>query len=241
MQGFIAATQFLTRLPIGTPGIFAPRRMLFFFPAVGLVLGALVAVCDFVTLKLWPTPIAALLDVLLLIYLTGALHLDGIADTADGLYGQRNKERALAIMKDSRVGAMGVVAVFCVLAVKWAGIAHLTNHRSLALLIIPAYARAGMLFGICLLPYGRSHGTGRAFFETPLQWRTFALLLLPVGLSLGLGGAAIVLNLGFVVITGVLVRFYHKKIGVVTGDLLGAMAEINEAGLFLLMALEGVT
>ena len=148
MHNFIAAIQFITILPSGRPAPFNPPKMLPFFPMVGLMIGLLLMVFDRIVGGLWSEPTAALLDVLLLAIVTGAFHLDGLGDTADGLLGQRSREKTLSIMKDSRIGAMGLVAVVFGLALKWCGIAGLDAHRSLLLVIVPAYARSGVLFGI---------------------------------------------------------------------------------------------
>lgn len=237
MKKLIAAIQFITVIPIGKPGTYDPIGMIAFFPLVGLLLGGIVSVFDMVVLNIWPSSVASLLDVILLILLTGSLHVDGLADTADGLYGNRPKEKALAIMKDSRVGAMGLVAVFCGLSVKWAGLAEISVHRSLLLLIIPVYARSSMLFGIRFLEYGRSGcGTGHGVFAEKLPVTSFWGLLIPVILSLFLGWQAIILNLGFAAIVTCILGFYRRRIGCITGDMLGALTEITEAALFLLAA-----
>jgi adenosylcobinamide-GDP ribazoletransferase len=237
MRGLIAAIQFITAVPIGKPQEFSPQRMLPFFPLVGLLIGILVALLDRVFLLLWPGPVAALLDVFILIGVTGAFHLDGLGDTADGLYGHRSRESALAIMKDSRIGVMGLVAIVCCLAAKWAGIAGLHDQRSLLLVIIPAYARASILFGMRLLPYGRgTDGTGNPFFDRKIRISGFWGLLIPVALSILLGWQTLVLNLGFIILVLIILLYYKKKISCITGDMLGAMTEITEAGLFLVLS-----
>jgi adenosylcobinamide-GDP ribazoletransferase len=140
-------------------------------------------------------------------------------------------------MKDSRIGTMGLVAILFGLALKWSGIAGLDFHRSILLIMIPAYARAGILFAMRFFPYGRSNGTGKPFFDQKLALKHFWGLVLPVGLSLTIGLNAIWLNLSFaIIITGILL-FYKKRLGVITGDMLGAMIEITEAGLFLMASL----
>ena len=139
-----------------------------FFPVVGIILGTMLSIFDQAALRLWSEPVVAVLDVCLLIVLTGALHLDGLGDTADGLLGHRPREEALAVMKDSRIGVMGLSAIIVGLSIKWAGIMSLGAHRSLLLVIVPAYARGGMLFGMRFLEYGRPDGgTGHAFFKDP--------------------------------------------------------------------------
>ncbi|MGD8880731.1 MAG: adenosylcobinamide-GDP ribazoletransferase [Desulfobacterales bacterium] len=239
MKGFISAIQFITILPLGKTESFEPEKMIPFFPLVGILLGLLVAAFDAIFLRLWTPPVVALLDLILLAVLTGAFHIDGLGDTADGLLGPHPRDKALEIMKDSRIGTMGLVAILFGLAIKWSGIASLSTHRSLFLIIVPAYARAGILFGMRFLSYGRPDGTGKPFFYKKLSWVHFWGLLLPIGLSLLLGLKAFWLNLAFVIILGSILFFYKKRIGCITGDMLGAMTELTEAGLFLTASMGG--
>lgn len=239
MKPLIAAIQFLTVLPLGVKGTYAPRAMIAWFPIVGLLLGTLLAGFDALVASLWAPSAAAVLDVILLILLTGALHLDGLGDTADGLYGQRPVEKALSIMKDSRIGAMALVTVVATLALKWGGLAGLAQDRFLLLMLIPAYARGAMLFGIRGLPYGRSaEGTGYDLFATPLTPIDFSGLIVVMALSVLLGWPAVILNLLFILSVVVILTYYRRKIGCITGDMLGAMTELIESGLFFLMAVE---
>ncbi len=237
MRNLIAALQFITILPLGRVESFDPPKMVPFFPLVGILLGLLVALFDSVVIRFWTQPVAALLDVILLAVLTGAFHLDGLGDAADGLLSPRSIDEALEIMKDSRIGTMGLVAIVFGLALKWGGIAGLDFSRSIFLIIVPAYARAGILFAMRFLPYGRSNGTGKPFFDQKLALTHFWGLVLPVGLSLILGLKAIWLNLAFAIIIGMILLFYKKRMACITGDMLGAMVEITEAGLFLIASL----
>lgn len=237
MRNLISAIQFLTILPLGKPGIFDPKGIIRFFPVVGVILGLLLAVFDQAAFRLWPRPVAALLDVVFLVAVTGAFHLDGLADTADGLYGHRSREKALEIMKDSRIGVMGLVAVVCGLSIKWGGIACLDVHRSLLLIIIPSYARAGMIFGIRFLEYGRAEGgTGHSFFAGTPALQDFWGLIVPVVLSFFLGWKGLWLNVVFLILTILILSYYKKRIGCITGDMLGAMNEIIESLLFLMVS-----
>jgi adenosylcobinamide-GDP ribazoletransferase len=237
MKGLVSAIRFLTILPTGKGAVFDPRAMIPWFPVVGLVLGAILAVFDHLAIGLWPAPVAALLDVVLLAVLTGALHLDGLGDTADGVFSHRPRETALEIMKDSRVGAMGLIAVIFGIGLKWGGLSALGEQRAWIVFLVPAFARAGMLFAIRWLPYGRPDGgTGHDFFDAPLKWSAFWALLLTAVLSLFLGTTGLRLILGFAAVTGGLLLFYKRQMGCVTGDMLGAMTETTEAALFLLAA-----
>jgi adenosylcobinamide-GDP ribazoletransferase len=239
MRNLISALQFITILPLGKAQSFDPPKMVPYFPLVGILLGLLVAGFDAIVIRFWTAPVVALLDVILLAGLTGAFHIDGLGDTADGLLGPRSRDKALEIMKDSRIGTMGLVAILFGLAIKWGGIASLDAHRSIILIMIPAYARAGILFGMRYLPYGRPDGTGKPFFHEKLSWRHFWGLLLPIGLSLLLGLKALWLNLAFAIIIGSILFFYKKRMGSITGDMLGAMTELTEAGLFLTASIGG--
>ena len=236
MKSLISAIQFLTILPLGKPKIFDPKGMIPFFPIVGLILGGLVLIFDQAAMRLWSEPVVAMLDVILLVVLTGAFHLDGLGDAADGLFGHRSKEEALAVMKDSRIGVMGLVAIVCGLSIKWCGIMELHTHRNLLLVIIPAYARGGMIFGIRFLKYGRPEGgTGHDLFSDSLKISAFWGLLIPVALSFLLGWRGVLLNLTFIIITAVILLYYKKRIGCITGDMLGAMTEVIESMLFLMV------
>ena len=239
MKPLIAAIQFLTILPLGAKGTYAPRAMIAWFPIVGLLLGIILAGFDALVARWWAPPATAVLDMILLIFLTGALHLDGLGDTADGLYGQRPVEKALSIMKDSRIGAMALVTVVAALALKWSGLVGLEHDRFLLLILIPAYARGAMLFGIRGLPYGRrAEGTGYDLFATPLTLSDFTGLIGVVALSVMLGWSAILLNLFFILSVLLIIAYYRRKIGCITGDMLGAMTELIESALFFLMAIK---
>ena len=232
-----SAIRFMTVLPAGPATAFDAAAMVPWFPVVGLLLGAIVAAADALAGRWWGPAIVAALDVVLLTCLTGAFHLDGLADTADGLFSHRPRERVLEIMKDSRIGSMGVVALTAVLALKWAAVAALADHRALLLLIVPAYARGGILFAMRRLPYGRPDGgTGLAFFSRRPTVGAFWALGATALVSVALGPAAIALNAAFVLTVVAVIAFYRRQLGCVTGDMLGAMIEITEAALFLVAA-----
>ncbi len=234
-----SAIMFISIIPAGKNVKFSPMGMIRFFPVVGLIIGCFLAGMDQIFSFFWQKPVVAVLDVLFLVAVTGAFHLDGLGDAADGLFSHRSKTRALEIMKDSRTGMMGLVVIFCALAVKTAGIYSMktscTNFQAMILfLIIPSYARGGMLFGIRYLKYGRKNtGTGHDLFEKPLEVKNFIWLFIPVVLSFFLGKRGLLLIAVFSISVFLILLFYKRKMGCITGDMLGAMAEITEAVLFL--------
>lgn len=238
MKRLIAALQFLTIIPFGKSAIYDPKGMIPFFPIVGLIIGGLISIFDYVALIFWPAQTTAILDVVFLAVITAALHIDGLGDSADGFMGHRSREKALAIMKDSRIGVMGLVAIVCSLAVKWGGIMHLNDHRMLLLVLVPAYSRSAMIFGIRFLEYGRPEGgTGYDLFDEPLKLSAFQWILIPVILSIFLGWKGFWLNFIFSVLTITIIFYYKKRMGCITGDMLGAMTEVTESLLFLFVSI----
>ena len=234
-----SAVLFITILPAGKNTAYSPVGMIKYFPAVGLILGGLLMLFDSVVSRLWHPGVGAVLDVVFLVVLTGAFHLDGLGDSADGLFSHRSRERALEIMKDSRTGMMGLGVIFCVLAIKTAGIYSVKTSGSAVqilalLLIVPSYSRGSMIFGIRFLSYGREKtGTGLDLFEESIGIKDFSLLLIPMAISLFLGYKGLVLNIVFFVVLFIILSFYKKKLNCITGDMLGAMNETMEAVLFL--------
>ncbi len=234
-RDFRAALEFLTILPWGAGSDFRPHAMVPFFAAAGLVIGALVSFFDTLALLVLPRGITAVLDVALLVLISGGLHLDGLADTADGLYGNRGREKALAIMKDSRVGAMGAIALVLCLLAKWTAVANLDHGRRLWLLLAPAYARASVLFALASLPYGRRQGgTGSQFWRSPPKVYHHFGLVLTIAASALAGFQALAVNIGYLLLLVGILSFYRIRLGCITGDMLGALIEIIETGILLI-------
>ncbi|MBU1055951.1 MAG: adenosylcobinamide-GDP ribazoletransferase [Proteobacteria bacterium] len=235
-----SAIQFLTILPAGKTSEFDANKIIPYFPVVGLIIGILVSAFDLIAFYLWPGYLVSILDVMLLAILTGALHIDGLGDMADGLLGHRPKEKALLIMKDSRMGAMGLVTIIFALAVKCGAIASLNESRNFILVLVPIYSRSTMIFGMKFLPYGRPDGgTAFDFFKESVKPYYFITLIIPIVFSYFLGVKGVILLYGFIIITGVILYYYKRRMGCITGDMLGAMVEITESCLFLIVAAEG--
>ncbi len=236
---FKSALHFLTTLPPGKNVQFSPLGMIRFFPTIGIVIGTLLIFFDLIISCFFYEGVVVLLDLLFLVGITGAFHLDGVGDTADGVFSHQPRDKALLIMKDSRTGMMGLVAVISVLAVKFAGIYSVKASCSAAeamlfFLIIPAYARASMIFGIKFLNYGRNRGTGHDFFEKKPGPRDFIWLSIPVIFSIFTGYKFVILNVSFGLMVFVILVYYKKKMNCITGDMLGAMTETIEALLFVI-------
>lgn len=234
------ALLFLTVLPLAAVSPGSTRelgRSMAYFPLVGLGLGLLLAGANYLLGIFFPPAVCAVLVLLLLIYATGALHLDGVADTADGMYGIRDRASRLRIMKDSRVGAMGVVALLCLLLLKVVTLSAIPVVAQWQVLIaLPVVGRWMMVALAVLAPYARSEGgTGSVFVEgvgrRELGIATLILAAVLIGFF-SLWGLTLLAGLILAVIA--LERYFKQRLGGVTGDILGAVCEWSEA-LFLLI------
>lgn len=230
---------FLTVLPFRATTIVTPQelgRSMAFFPLIGLGLGFLLAAVNYGLTTLFPPTVCALLILLLLIYCTGALHLDGAADTADGMYGLRDRATRLRIMKDSRVGAMGVVALIVLLLLKFATLATIPAPAQWRVLIaLPIVGRWTMVALAVLAPYARSEGgTGSSFVECAGRRELLIATVLSTALFLALFGLwGLTLSAALALLVILVERYFRKHLGGVTGDILGASCEWSEV-LFLL-------
>jgi adenosylcobinamide-GDP ribazoletransferase len=132
---------------------------------------------------------------------------------------------------------MGVVAVVLVLIVKTLGLGAVIQHRALALVLVPAFARSAMMVAMTVMSYARSEGgTGRAFFHPPARAVDLAAIALPSGLSMFLGWRCVVILAVFAGVTSLVLYFYRRRLGGVTGDLIGALGEVMEAALWVALA-----
>lgn len=238
MNHLIQAIRFLTILPFRDTGdAFSPSKAVVWFPVVGLILGAAVSMFDALLVWFWPKAVVSVLDIVLLIVLSGAFHLDGLGDTADGLLGYRSRERALDIMKDSRVGVMGVVAITCCILLKCVALGALGAERSFVLALVPAASRLTPIIGMQFLTYCRESGTGKAFFGEATPAEAWMVGMVPILLMLVLGFRGMLLIAAFSGVVSALLFWYRRRMGCITGDMLGALIEVTETGLLLTAAL----
>lgn len=226
------AAGFLTRLPVPQPLDHAPSllgRSTRYFVPVGLALGALAGAVWLLALDLGlPALAAAVLTVGTLVALTGGLHEDGLADCADGLGGNVPRERALEIMRDSRIGTFGALALILSLILRVACLAALGPAEGvLALVLATGIGRAGLVASLALLPYARPEGLAQGA-ET--DRRNLFLALAVAGLAAVVLGTAAGL-VALLMATAVWIWFatlLRKRLGGYTGDGLGATAQLCE-------------
>ncbi len=229
-SGFINALSFLTIVRPGDGGRFDPGAALYWFAPVGLLIG--------LGLVLVHAVFGVISPVLMVIYLaviTGFLHLDGLADTFDGLFSRKSPAEMLRIMRDSRIGAMGAAALILCLLGKYHAFAGPDN--SWLLVAVPSLSRFSMVLLLTALPYVRKKGLGKGFSEE--HGRSLYIQAIPaeviIFFALGPWGWLLV-NGTFTAILLGLSAWYKNTIGGITGDTLGAACEIIETALFLMCA-----
>ncbi|OGO81302.1 MAG: adenosylcobinamide-GDP ribazoletransferase [Clostridiales bacterium GWC2_40_7] len=241
LKRFVLMIQFLTTLPIRTKlNVTAEDfgKGLVFAPIIGLLIGGILAGAWYVLAMMFPSTVTAVLIIILYIVLTGGLHLDGLGDTFDGLYSNRSRERMLEIMRDSRVGTNAVLAVIAVLLLNTALLASFNKSDIfIIILLMPVAGRIGSLVGSGVSSYARSgEGLGKSFIDFCGGKEIIAGIvpyLVIFYLSAGIQG--LMLSIIPPVCAFILIKMFSRKIGGATGDLLGAVCELNQT-IFLLSA-----
>lgn len=230
MTRLLAALAFLTRVPIrrSFEGVEVGRAALF-FPLVGAGIGLLQLGALRLMKPHLPSLVVAVLVVALSAWVTRGLHLDGLADFADGLGGGSTREDALRIMRDPAVGAFGVIALVLVLAVKIASVEALPSAE--ALVLAPTLARWTAVAVGFFLPYARgSAGLGAAMTGGAGRFELLGLTVLAAAISLLFPWSLAVLSWAAVLIVSLLVgAIARRRLGGMTGDVLGANVEIAES------------
>jgi len=230
----LCAVQFLTRLPIDSVDDYSPSTLghsVLYYPLVGLLIGVVLSLLHWFMGGMDSSLQAAVLLVVWVL-ISGALHIDGLADLVDAWVGAHgDRDRMMDIMKDATSGPMAVTAVVLLLLVKFAALSVVLEQELMfALLLVPLIGRAGLLAALRLLPYVRPEGLGSVLVEHLPKRKALRVLwacaLLPV-LLMGWQGVAIVVvvAVSFFAIGGALKR----RLGGITGDCAGAICELLEA------------
>ena len=225
----LAALQFLTILPIRrnfTAGQIG--RSTAWFPVVGIIIGLILAGLHYLLDFLLPPAVVSGLLLAALVVLSGGLHLDGLADTMDGLAGHRTPERRLEIMHDSRIGGIGAVGLFLFLILEYIGLNSIPDKWMMfTLLLVPAVSRWAMVNAVFSYPYARHEGLGKAF-KQGVGWKEFLIAslitLALAGILFQIAGLIIVAAI-FIIINGAAL-YFKRQLGGLTGDTYGAINEI---------------
>ena len=206
------------------------------FPLAGLLVGGLAAAIGWLTQGL-PAPISAGLVLATLVILTGAMHEDGLADTADGLWGGLTPDRRLAIMRDSRIGTYGVVALILSLGLRWSAIATLLPDTPQAVIVAAVASRAMMPGLMAALPHARPDGLARDVGRPSAQVAAINLGIAVI-ICLWMSGIDVMLPVLTAGAVAALVgRLARRRLGGITGDILGAAQQMSELAVLLVFLL----
>jgi len=241
MRDFFQALSFLTILPVGrlrAPGEKELARSMAFFPVVGLLIGLLLTAAYFLLSFLFSRSLVLWLTLGWLAFLTRGLHLDGFSDTVDGLAAGGPKEKILEVMRDSRIGAFGVVGLILLIGAKYLALNEITGPSIPdSFMLMTVLARNSMVWVCYRSPYARSSGgLAKPFAEnlTPREMILSSVCAFGIGLLLWqLKGALVFIGIG---LFSLAFRFlFLRKLNGVTGDILGAANELSELLCLLLL------
>lgn len=241
LKRMVLMLQFFTRIPIKlnlSANTEDFGKGLVFAPFVGLIIGAILAGAAYGFSFIFPKTLVAAMVLALYIIITGGLHLDGLGDTFDGIFSNRSKERILEIMRDSRVGTNAVLAVVCVLLMNFVALTEINStYFYRIILLMPVAGRIGSLIGAAISKYARTgEGLGKSFIEFCGKQELLWGLLIYIVISLLTFDYKMWIIMLLPPITAYFfVKFFSSKIGGATGDILGAVCELNQCG-FLLLA-----
>lgn len=238
IQDVALAVQFMTRVPIRSQRLDPARlsRAAAWFPAVGLLVGGVAALVYMLVVPHLARTLAALIAVLVMVIITGGLHEDALADSADAFGGGWTREDKLRIMKDSRIGSFGAVALILSLASRVLLLATMPAGAVVAYLIsAQVLARYTPLpLSALLKPAREQEGQGRRLAGT-MSWFTVAL-----GATIAIVLTALILRasawqpiLAVAMVTGVSALYYARRLGGITGDCMGATIQLSEIAVYL--------
>ncbi|KCZ50867.1 adenosylcobinamide-GDP ribazoletransferase [Hyphomonas pacifica] len=242
---FALAVQFLTRLPIPARIKFTPERMagsVAYYPLVGLLVGGLSALIFWAASLALPVLVSVILAVSAGFLLTGGFHEDGLADTFDGIGGGLTRERSLEIMKDSRIGTYGTLALACMIALKVAALSEMAHVSPFLVLgLLPAahgLSRFSSVIVIATSKYVRDEGTGKpvARGSSALTLTIASVTAAAILAGLIWAGPPMLAAYGVIgLVAGhMLMRaFFERKLKGYTGDTLGAVQQVSEVGFYL--------
>jgi len=236
MRTFLAAVSFLTIIPVAVNDV-RPGRAAIFFPLVGAMLGAAGAGLFIAANRVLPVSIAALIVVAFWTVISGVLHEDGLADVADAMRAGRTRERMIAILKDSRIGTYGAVAIVLSLVARWQALEHIPAARILVVCIIAQTVPRAAMVALAWLSRPSGEGLGYAFSSSLTTTGAVIAIMQGVIASMILGwrpGVLIVAG-AYLIVRGTRTYFY-KRIGGVNGDCLGATEQLMEIFILILFA-----
>ena len=239
---FLAALSFLTVIPLPRRREVSPEqvgRSIGYFPVVGIIIGLILAGLYWLLRLVLPSAVVSGLLLVCLVVLTGGLHLDGFVDTCDGIAGHKTPEARWQVMRDSRAGAFGIVGVCCLLIVKYVSLNSVPDSlMMMTLVLMPVVSRWAMVYAVFAYPYARPSGLGKVFKQAASQRRLAIATLVALAVAIPwFRLAGLVIMLGVWVIVVAMAAYLKRKFSGLTGDTYGAINEVAEVGVLILVCL----
>jgi adenosylcobinamide-GDP ribazoletransferase len=240
MRRFLAAVSFLTIVPVPSSNV-PPGRSAIFFPLVGAMLGAAGAGLFLAARMVLPDSLAALIAVTFWTVVSGVLHEDGLADVADAMRAGRTREKIMEILKDSRIGSYGAVAIVLSIAARWQALQHVPVSRILEVCIIAQSVPRAAMVALAWLSRPSGDGLGLAFSSSLTTASAIIAIAQGLGVSFLLGWrpGVLIVACAYLVVRGLRAYFY-KRIGGVNGDCFGATEQLLEIFILILFASEKI-
>ena len=239
---FLAAIQFLTVIPLPWRLKISAEdsaRSAGYFPVIGLIIGLILVGLNWIFNLILPPAVVNALLIAALVVISGALHLDGFVDTCDGLAGNKSVEDRWKIMHDSRAGSFGIIGVVLLLLVKYVSLNSIPAPLMMTTLIImPVVSRWAMVYAIFAHPYARPSGLGKSFKQGTTWPRLTMATLITLAITVALTqlvGLAIMFLIW--IMTLVMAIYFKARFSGLTGDTYGAINEIVEVGVLILVTL----
>lgn len=242
------AIQFLTTIPLPRRREVSPEdlaRSTGYFPVVGIIIGLILAGLSWLLSLFLPLAVVNVLLIACLVVISGALHLDGFVDTCDGIAGHKTPEERWQVMRDSRAGSFGIVGVCLLLLVKYISLNNVPETLLMATLVLmPTISRWAMVYAIFAYPYARPSGLGKVF-KQGTNWPKFVmatLIALVVAVTLAPWAGLIsklafglIIMLAIWIMVLIMATYLKRKFAGLTGDTYGAVNEVAEVGVLLLV------
>jgi len=233
MRSFLLALQFLTIIPVKIRHLNEQKlsESIIYFPIVGLLLGLILLLANKLLFFLnFESFFINIILVILLLILTGGLHLDGLADTFDAFLSRKDKDEKLKIMRDSHIGVMGVLSLICIILLKIAFLSSINmSVKTIALLLMCTLSRWTLVLSMILFPYARQEGKAKVFIQginLKIFFLATIITLCSVALVWQLKGLLVFLTTA--ISAYIMGKFIKRKIDGITGDTLGAINELIE-------------
>ena len=247
-MSFLAALRFLTIIPLPGRCEASPEelgRSIVYFPLVGVIIGVILVGLNWLLGLLLPSALTNVLLVVSLVAVSGALHLDGLVDTCDGLAGGKTVEERWQVMDDSRAGGFGIIGVCCLLLVKYVALNNVpARWLMLTLVLMPLLSRWTMVYALFAYPYAKPSGLGKVFKQGASRLRFVVATVITLVAAVVLARlAGFIMLAGFIIMLAIWVialavaTYLKGKFGGLTGDTYGAINEVAEVCILILVCL----